>query len=481
MKFLLFLFYLLIPVFITYSQSFEKTYGTIDDDAGNAVEVCHDGSYIITGNVQNIYTGDNDIYVARINIFGDTIWTRTIVNPYHWDSGADVIQCLDLGFAVTGSTYDDESGKPFLAKFTENGQLEWYRKYETEIPDGYAHTIVQNPDSTFVICGRRNYYNTDWYHHPFLLKASRNGDCQWFKEYSGFTGVSINNVNDMCLSSDNEFILGGNYKDLKAYYPIYNSWLFNVHANSYLGWSNTYVKDGYTTSAVDVDLTADKGYIFVGTTYPGDIILPGEDFDIFVVKTDSSGNEEWRTTIGYLDEGDHGNCIAPTIDGNYIIGGQRDYGSDYDDIWLIKIEEDGDTIWSSKFGGSNNDYISDIELIPDGGFILCGTTFSYGLGGSDIYLIRTDQDGIVTGNIELDINKEEVNIYPNPCNDVINIDCPPGNYIYTIQDVSGRLLLKNEITGGFNKKLRLSNLKTGFYILNILSGSYSQSFKIVKQ
>ena len=140
MRTLITVLFVLIPVLLIYSQpTFERTYGTIDDDAGCAVSVCNDGSYIIAGSVDNIYTGDPDIFIARIDIYGDTIWTRTIVNEYHWDCAYDVLQCFDLGFIITGSTYNDEGQIPFLAKFLENGQLAWYKTYADEVPEGYAH------------------------------------------------------------------------------------------------------------------------------------------------------------------------------------------------------------------------------------------------------------------------------------------------------------------------------------------------------
>ncbi len=483
MKFFTCLLYLLIPLLNIYPQSFEKTYGTIDDDEGNAVAVCQDGSYIITGSVQNLFTGDSDIYVARINVYGDTIWTKTIENPYHQDYGSDVVQCLDLGFAVTGGIYEDTCVCPFLVKFNENGQLEWFRTFQTEIPEGYAHTIEQSPDSTFVICGLLLDYSIPYPHNSFLLQTSRNGNVLWFKKYNGFAGLSRYIVNDMCMSSDGEFILGGRHQDLSVN-PIYNSWLLRVHINPSYSWSNTYIKDEYTTSAVDVDLTADKGFIFVGSTFEGYVYMPGMDYDIFVVKTDSLGNEEWRTTIGYFEEEDHGNCIAQTDDGTYIIGGQREYGfgsNNNDDIWLIKIDEGGDTLWSRKFGGFYDDHISDIASIPDGGFILCGTTYSSGIGGSDIYLIRTDENGIVTGNIDFGIDKLEVNIYPNPFVDEVFIECPPDNYLCTIYDVSGKVLLAEKINGDSNKKLDVGNLKSGVYLLQIRSENYCNSYKILKQ
>lgn len=161
--------------------TFEKTFGDYDNDEGSAIAVCTDGTYILTGFVENIYTGDADVFLARINPDGGTLWSLTYVNEYEDDYPTDVIQSLDLGFIITGYTYEDNIATPFLLKYSEAGAFIWLKKYDAEIPDGYAIALVEKPDSGYMICGRRDFTDTDWYHRPFMLETDQDGECTWLK------------------------------------------------------------------------------------------------------------------------------------------------------------------------------------------------------------------------------------------------------------------------------------------------------------
>jgi hypothetical protein len=91
---------------------------------------------------------------------------------------------------------------------------------------------------------------------------------------------------------------------------------------------------------------------------------------------------------------DFGRHILKCSDGNYaILGGTSSFGAGGDDIWLLKISEDGDTLWTRTYGGGSAEYPEWIEETPDSGFIILGTTASYGSGESDIWLVKTDKNG----------------------------------------------------------------------------------------
>ena len=138
--------------------------------------------------------------------------------------------------------------------------------------------------------------------------------------------------------------------------------------------------------------TSDGGYIISGTTesygYGGS--------DIRLIKTGPTGLMEWNTYFGGPNT-DQGAAIQETTDGGYIIIGNSDFSGDGNqDIWLIRTNSQGDSLWTKTFGGAGLELGADVQILEDGGFILLGSTESFGNGSSDIWLIKTDSQGETT-------------------------------------------------------------------------------------
>ncbi|HEX7319007.1 MAG TPA: hypothetical protein VF399_01465 [bacterium] len=152
-------------------------------------------------------------------------------------------------------------------------------------------------------------------------------------------------------------------------------------------WTRTYGGAGQD-SCWSAQYTADHGFILAGWT--DSYGAGGHDF--YLVKTDLLGDTVWTRTFGGTDVDE---CLAviQTFDGGYVAGGRTlSFGTDYD-VWLIKTDAQGDTQWTKTIGGSGYDMCRGLYQTSDSGFILTGTTNSYGADSFDIYLIRTDKNG----------------------------------------------------------------------------------------
>lgn len=457
--------------------TFEKTFGTIDDDEGAAIEVCDNGTYILTGTVDNIYTGEPEVYIARINIYGDTIWTSTFSRPYKYDVACDVIETSDQGFVITGYTYAGDTSMPFLLKYDKDGRYVWFREYKEEVPDGYGYAVVEKPDSGFMVCGRRDYYNADWYHRPFMLETDKDGQSTWSGIFT-FGTYCYYDAYTMCLSPENDYILCGYYED-PTISTIEHAWAFKVESGMNVAWNQIYGPSDYTAFANDIDPTDDGGYLICGSRYHGELPLPGTDYNIYLIKINSSGGEEWSKSIGYEDRAEHGRCVDKTLDGGYIIGSYSDFGSDHDDIWLLKTDMNGDTTWTHRYGGGFSEGISDICTTPDGGFLFCGYTESYGLGGSDIYLVKTNENGLLTGIDEEMDRLTVVEVAPNPGNGVFHLRNCPEDLKYMIYDVNARIIAQNKPVSGSDEIIDIRGVSPGIYIIQLISSSQTRSVRIL--
>ncbi len=149
-------------------------------------------------------------------------------------------------------------------------------------------------------------------------------------------------------------------------------------------WTKT-IGGPYWDGANYIQQTSDGGFIIAGYS----TVQSGSFADIYIVKTDEFGNTVWSHTLsgGGIDEG---YCVQQTWpDGGYIIAGKAGNS----DAYLIKLDADGNTLWTKTLGGSGWDDARSVQQTIDGGYILAGSTTSYGAGEKDIYLIRTDSSG----------------------------------------------------------------------------------------
>jgi len=187
-------------------------------------------------------------------------------------------------------------------------------------------------------------------------------------------------------TSDNGYILAGFTMSFGAGGKDF--WLVKTDQNGNKEWDKTF---GGSASdfALSVQQTSDNGYILAG----GTVSFGAGDWDFWLIKTDQNGNKEWDKTFGG-SENDSACSVQQTSDNGYILAGTTEsFGAGDRDFLLIKTDQNGNKEWDKTFGGSYPEQAYSVQQTFDGGYIVAGFTESFGAGDFDFWLIKTDQNG----------------------------------------------------------------------------------------
>jgi hypothetical protein len=135
--------------------------------------------------------------------------------------------------------------------------------------------------------------------------------------------------------------------------------------------------------------TSDGGYAITGFT----ISFGAGSGDVYVVKLDANGNLQWTKTIGG-PASEEGNSLIQTSDGGYAIAGYtRSFGAGEADVYVVKLDANGNLQWTKTIGGKNEDLGTSLIQTSDGGYAIAGSTTSFGAGDRDVYVVKLDANG----------------------------------------------------------------------------------------
>ena len=171
----------------------------------------------------------------------------------------------------------------------------------------------------------------------------------------------------------------------------------------------------------------------------------GQD-DVWLIRTDSGGDTLWTRTYGGA-QSDGGESVELCREGGCVVAGHtRSFGAGSDDFWIIRAADNGDTLWTKTLGGSDHDWARSVQQCSDGGYIVAGDTYSFTEGEYDIWLVRLATGTGVQATTELGSALRGLRSYPNPFGPsattaTIEFETvTPGIVSVDVYDVCGRMV-----------------------------------------
>ncbi len=445
-----------------YAQiTFERWYGGTEYDQASSACQTTDGGYIIVGETESFGNGVDVVYLVKTDSLGDTVWTNCYGGILS-DIGTSVMQTSDGGYIISGWTasFARYWEKVYLARTDSLGDTMWTRHFGGDVMNARGFSVSQTLDSGFIVVG----WHTDSFGingcDAYLIKTDQLGDTIWTKKYGGSIweeGFSVKQT------LDGGYAIAGRTSSFGA--GGMDVYLIKTDTNGDTLWTRAYGGIG-NDKAFSIAQTTDGGYIIAGWTNS----FGSGNADVYLVKTDSIGDTLWTKTYGGT-EYDRGFSVCQTTDGGYAIAGETNsFGADLYDVYIIRTDSFGDSLWTCLYGGSSADAGRSIDQTSDGGFVIAGFTVSYGAGLTDVYLIKTDS----LGNLGIEEEKKDLKspkpdakliYHPNPFTTFTNChlrEIKAGEvFVLEIVDASGRLVKTVSLT-----------MKTSKFGIDLSAGVY---------
>jgi hypothetical protein len=268
-----------------------------------------------------------------------------------------------------------------LLPSTLPAQITFERTYGGASYDA-GFSVQQTVDGGYVIAGLTWSFGAGSY-DVYIIKTNANGDTAWTRAYGG---INADEGFAVSQTADGGYVIAGLTGSFGA--GSDDVYLIKTNAQGDTMWVRAFGGTDFDWGE-DVRQTSDGGYIIAGTTVS---FSAGRD-DVYLIKTDAQGDTLWTRTVGGTYN-EHGYSIRQTTDGGYVVAGcTESYGAGIEDVYLIKTDVNGDTLWTRTYGGADVDWAHSVQQTSDGGYVITGTTDSYGAGGPDVYLVKTDSSG----------------------------------------------------------------------------------------
>jgi hypothetical protein len=421
---------LLISFTLSNAQTrWEKRYGGMFIDIAYGLDKCADGGFVLVGSsassdgdITNHYGcsgssgGCSDFWIVKTNASGLLQWQKSF-GSWDNDTAKCVKQTSDGGYVIAGFSYFSGGGANvtnykggydfWVLKINATGIIQWEKTFGGSFDDK-ASSIQQTSDGGYIVAGHtwsqdKDVSNNHGYSDFWVVKLTSSGSIEWTKTYGG---ASFEEASAIQQTTDGGYAIAGWTRSIdgdvnSANGNIGNFWLIKTNSVGLIQWEKTYPvpSPGVCNS---MKQTSDGGYILAG--YRAN--------DYYVVKVNSLGTLVWSKSFGGSGN-DKCYSVEQTTDNGYLLAGSSENSTKgnvylpilYRDVWIVKLNSNGEQQWQKILGGSGTDIPYGVKQTNDGGYVVVGCTNSSPpntAGDLDYLLIKRE-------NCDLSITSQPIN------------------------------------------------------------------------
>ncbi len=364
-------------------DSWANTFGGTGSDTAFAIQSTLDGGYIVAGETDSFGAAGTNMYLVKLDALGNREWAKVFGGTGNESANA-VRQTADGGYILAGYTNSIGAGGYdfYVVKTSETGALQWAKPYGGA-GDDRARDILVGTGGYYVLGFTTSSGNTDM----FLLMIDLAGNSLGSKTYGG---AGYDAGESIAPANGGGYVLAGNTTSFGA--TSVDAYLVKVNSGGEVVWSKTFgtAKPDYISAVIQ--RSSGWGYVLAGNTTSADA---GDD-EMLLGLTNNDG-DAIAVPFGW-NKNDHAQAAVAAPDGGHAIAGDTNsFGAGQSDCCLILLNSTASIVWQKTYGGAKDDAAEAVARTPDGGYILAGYTYSFGAGGRDIYVVKTNADGDAPG------------------------------------------------------------------------------------
>lgn len=369
----------------------------------------------VAGYTSSMGEGELDFYLAKFDSQGTMLWSRTYGGP-RWDEVYQAAVTQNGGFILVGTSnsINQLNFDMCVVMTNHDGDTIWTRMFDGGA-DEVCTSVIVNQDGGFYLGGITTSDSAE-YISMYLVRIDSLGDTLWTRKYGG-------DWNDICMdmdaTPDSGLILAGSTFSFDSdHRDIY---LVKIDENGNMQWQNhiPLPRPNYCNSIISLP---DGSYVLCGTTHPYET---SEESDIFIVKVDSQGDTIWTRTYG-RNSWDEGKSIYPLSDGGFIIAGYSYSSAGRNtDTFIFEIDSVGDLMWTQIYDGGGWDEARDVIAMGNGRIVAVGHTTSADSLSADFCLLMSNRGFNCWFSNNIDSLKKKpvkstaLSLYPNPFNPTV--------------------------------------------------------------
>lgn len=365
---------------------FTQDIGGSRPDGAFDIEATADGGFIVAGFSESFSPRSlSAVYLAKVDADGQVQWTRSYDDLSEFENIGAALVTLPDGYAIAGRAGTNGEFDSFLIRTDLDGNVIFQRTYDAG-DDDRAHALAATSDGGFILAGQA-WFGDDLFgnYDMYVVKTDGNGNVQWTQtfEYDDGFGAGADIAFDVIEVSTGGYAICGYTQS-----SVWDGWVIRTDELGVPIWDRLYAggRSDELTSIRELD---DGGFILGGLYATG-----GSDVDLALVRTDSMGMPIWTRTFGERGSDDQAQCVRPLPDGGFILAGfTSSYGAGSWDMYLVRTDASGNEIWSTPHGGASDDRVWGVAVGRDR-IVAAGWAWSFGAGQGDMHLVAFDDPGL---------------------------------------------------------------------------------------